>query len=167
MVQGDALLVAPYWGYLSIEPELSTRVRAGTATHDGVGYLLIEYGNLCQDIWGDETNAVSFQIAIPTNGADRAYVRHRDVRGTETDGRYAAVGFQTFDGRTRASWCHREAGRVQDGLALQFLLGVGSDPLEGDADGDGHLLWCVRRGEVHGVRLLLHRLRRPAELRGG
>ena len=167
VVQGDALLVAPYWGYLSIEPELSTRVRAGTATHDGVGYLLIEYGNLCQDIWGDETNAVSFQIAIPTNGADRAYVRHRDVRGTETDGRYAAVGFQTFDGRTRASWCHREAGRVQDGLALQFLLGVGSDPLEGDADGDGHLLWCVRRGEVHGVRLLLHRLRRPAELRGG
>lgn len=42
-----------------------------------------------------------------------------------------------LDGRTRASWCHREAGRVQDGLALQFLLGVGTDPLEGDTDGDG------------------------------
>ena len=137
VVQGDALLVAPYWGYLSIEPELSTRVRAGTATHDGVGYLLIEYGNLCQDIWGDETNAVSFQIAIPTNGADRAYVRHRDVRGTETDGRYAAVGFQTFDGRSGVSYCAWERGRIRDGLALQFLLGVGSDPLEGDTDGDG------------------------------
>ncbi|MDO5318541.1 MAG: hypothetical protein Q4G65_07955, partial [bacterium] len=133
----DALLVAPYWGYLSIEQELSTRVRAGTATHDGVGYLLVEYANVCQDLWGDETNAVSFQVAIPTNGADRAYVRYRDVRGSETDGRYAAVGFQTFDGRTRASWCHREPGRVQDDLALQFLLGVGSDPLEGDTDGDG------------------------------
>lgn len=137
VVQGDALLVAPYWGYLSSEPELSTRVRAGTATRDGVGYLLVEFENLCQDIWGSETNAVSFQIAIPTNGADRAYVRYRDVRGSETDGRSAAVGFQTFDGRTRASWCHREAGRVQDNLALQFLFGVGSDPLLADTDGDG------------------------------
>ena len=42
-----------------------------------------------------------------------------------------------LDGRTRASWCHREAGRVQDGLALRFLFGIGTDPLEGDTDGDG------------------------------
>ncbi|MDO5318678.1 MAG: hypothetical protein Q4G65_08640 [bacterium] len=83
------------------------------------------------------TNAVSFLLAIPTNGADRAYVRYRNVQGADMDGRSAAVGFQTFDGRTRASWCHREPGRVQDGLALQFLFGRGTNPTRADTDGDG------------------------------
>ena len=137
VAQPDALLVAPYWGNLSLEPELPTRIRTGTATHEGVGYLLIEYESACQDLWWDETNAVSFQVAVPTNGADRAYVRYRDVTGSETDGRYAAVGFQTFDGRTRASHCFWETGRVRGGLALQFLFGTGSDPLAGDTDADG------------------------------
>ena len=41
-----------------------------------------------------------------------------------------------LDGRTRASWCHREAGRVQDGLALRFLVGIGTDPLRRDTDLD-------------------------------
>ena len=41
-----------------------------------------------------------------------------------------------LDSRTRASWCHREAGRVQDGLALRFLVGIGTDPLRRDTDLD-------------------------------
>ena len=60
----------------------------------------------------------------------------------------------------------RVPGRKRQG---RELLPLRADGIRGSPRQvrHGHLLWCVRRGEVHGVRLLLHSLRRPAELRGG
>ena len=133
----DAFLVAPYWGCLSLGREPPSRVRAGTATHGGIGYLLVEYADVRPELPGDGTDAASFQVAVPTNAADRAYVRYRDVRGTGMDGREASVGFSSFGGRTRASYCLWDPGRVRDGLALRFQFGHGADPLVRDTDGDG------------------------------
>ena len=134
----DALVLAPAWGALWTDADAAepTRVRAGTATHGGEAYVLFEFERArCGSAW--EGGALSFQVAVPAACADRAYVRYRDVAGDAADGRFAVVGLQGLDGRTRASWCAWEEGRVRDGLQLLFLFGQGSDPVLDDTDGDG------------------------------
>lgn len=136
----NALVLAPYLQYAYIRSDIAgrqTSIKYGTATHDGEGYLLVEYTNSFYDTSSYQTNAISFQIAIPTNTPDRAYVRYADVAGRYMDGRYASIGMQTFGGRWRHSWCHHSRGRVSGGLALEFLFGANSDPLNADTDGDG------------------------------
>ena len=44
---------------------------------------------------------------------------------------------QTFDGKWLHSWCYHTSGKVYDGLTLEFLFGVNSDPHSTDTDGDG------------------------------
>lgn len=117
--------------------ERSTVVRYGTATHDGVGYVLLEYDNLYRELSNYRTNSISFQIAMPTNGADRVYVRYRNVTGDYMDGRNCGVGMQTFDGKWMHSYCYCKAGKVYDGLGLLFSFGRNTAPLERDSDGDG------------------------------
>ncbi len=139
-ISEDALVLAPYLQYAHIRSDVADRqtsIRYGTATHDGGGYLLVEYLNSFYDTSSSRTNSISFQIAIPTNAPDRAYARYADVAGRYMDGRYASIGMQTFGGRWLHSWCHRTAGKVRDDLALMFLFGANSDPLNADTDGDG------------------------------
>lgn len=139
-IDGNALVIAPYLQRAYIRSDVAgmrTSIRYGTATHDGEGYLLLEWLNSYYDTSSWQTNAISFQIAVPTNSPDRAYSRYRDVVGRYVDGRYASIGMQTFDARWLHSWCHRSEGRVGDGLALEFLFGVNTDPLVADTDGDG------------------------------
>lgn len=139
-LDGNALVLAPYLQYARIRSDVAgrqTSVKYGTATHDGEGYLLVEYLNSFYDTSSSKTNAISFQVAIPTNALGRAYARYRDVTGQRMDGRYASIGMQTFGGRWLHAWCYRSAGRVSEGLALEFLFGANTDPLLADTDGDG------------------------------
>ena len=139
-IDANALVIAPYLQYACIRSDIAgrqTSVRYGTATHDGTGYLLVEWLNSHYSTSTWQTNSISFQLAIPTNAPDRAYARYVDVDGPYMDGRYASVGMQTFDGRWLHSWCYRSAGRVSEDLALAFLFGANSDPLSADSDGDG------------------------------
>ncbi len=139
-IDGNALVLAPYLQRAYVRSDVAgmwTSVRYGTATHGGEGYLLLEWLNSYYDTSSWQTNAISFQIAVPTNSPDRAYSRYRDIVGRYMDGRYASVGMQTFDSRRLHSWCHRSEGRVGEGLALEFLFGANTDPLVADTDGDG------------------------------
>ncbi len=139
-LDGNALVLAPYLQYACIRSDVAgrqTSVRYGTATHDGEGYLLVEYLNSFYGTSSSQTNAISFQVAIPTNAPGRAYARYRDVTGQRMDGRYASIGMQTFGGKWLHAWCYRSAGRVSEGLALEFLFGANTDPLLADTDGDG------------------------------
>lgn len=139
-IDANALVIAPYLQYACIRSDIADRqtsIRYGTATHDGTGYLLVEWLNSHYNASTWQTNSISFQLAIPTNAPDRAYARYVDVNGQYMDGRYASVGMQTFGGRWLHSWCYHSTGRVSDGLALTFLFGANSDPLSADSDGDG------------------------------
>lgn len=133
-----ALVLAPYWSDLQIvaDPAAPTCIRAGRATHGGATFLLFEYAHVR---WSDDSGqgALSFQIALPVSESDRAFVRYGNVEGLETDGRHAVVGLQGFEGKSHASWCAREVGRVWDGLQLCFLFGRGTSPSREDTDGDG------------------------------
>ena len=134
----EALLLAPFWDDLSLESAGASpsRVRAGAATHEGARYLLFEFGDMrC----GETAAAISFQVAVPVPQADRAHVRYRGLVGTQVDGRTASVGFQTPDGRVVGSYCHRQARRIREGLALEMNFGRGTDPFLADTDGDGLL----------------------------
>lgn len=136
----NALILAPYLQRAYARSDLAdiqTSIRYGTATHDGVGYLLLEYLNSYYDTLSWQTNAISFQLAMPTNSPDRAYSRYRDVMGQYMDGRCASIGMQTFDTKWLHAWCYRTEGRVGEGLALEFLFGANSDPFVMDTDGDG------------------------------
>lgn len=141
-INDNALVLAPYLQYAYIRSDIADRqtsIKCGTATHDGVGYLLMEYLNSFYNTSSSKTNSISFQIAIPTNAPERAYARYADVTGQPMDGRYAVIGMQTFGGRWLHTWCRRSSGRVYDGLSLGFLFGANSDPLVADTDRDGLL----------------------------
>ena len=137
-----ALLVAPHLAgfrfYTNIEDRVSA-VSLGTATHDGQGYLLAEWKYMYYSLYTSSTNSISFQLAIPTNSADRAYATYGDIIGSNMDGRLASIGIQTFGGGYLHSYCDEEAGKVWDGLQLKFLFGANTDPLNPDMDSDGLL----------------------------
>lgn len=140
IVDRDVLAVAPFGdGSLFVKTDAEVRptsVRFGTATCDGVGYIVLEYDNLYRELSSYRTNSVSFQVAIPTNVSDCVYVRYRDVIGEYMDGRRCGIGMQTFGGKWLHSYCYQRAGSVFDGLALKFAFGYNTDPLAGDSDSD-------------------------------
>ena len=141
-VDRNAFVIAPYLGYHNLYTNLSERsssIRVGTATHGGAGYLLVEWANMYGTTSSSSTNAISFQVAIPTNRADRAFVRYCDVAGPYMTGRYGSIGMQTLDGRWLHSYCHQQSGKIWEGLSLTFLLGANSDPRSDDIDFDGLL----------------------------
>ena len=118
--------------------EPATRIRAGTATHGGAGYLLFEYENLHYAYSGEwETNSLSFQVAVATNGQLAAFVRYRDMRGDCMQGFSASVGFKGFYSRSVAEWSHDELDRVASPMSLAMTIGLGTDPLNPDSDFDG------------------------------
>ena len=136
----NAFVVAPWLDYIYIRDDIEeweTSIRFGTATDSGVGYLLIEYGNVYMDSRTWQTNAVSFQIALPTNVTDRAFVRYRNMTGRYADSVNVDIGMQTFGGRWLHSYCNKQGGKVQEGDVLTFLFGKNTDPLIADTDQDG------------------------------
>jgi len=139
-INDNALVIAPYLQYAYIRSDMpgrQTSIKYGTATSDGVGYLLVEYLNSFYNTSTWQTNSISFQLAIPTNTPDRAYARCCDVTGQYMDGRYASIGMQTFGGRWLHSWCYHSSGRVSENLTLAFIFGTNSNPLAADTDDDG------------------------------
>ncbi len=139
-IDGNAFVVAPYLDYLYIRNDIvgkETSIKVGTATHEGEGYVLMEYENIFGDTYTSRTNAISFQIAVPTNSPDRAYVRYRDVPRQCIEGLSIDIGMQTFDGRWLHSYCRNTAGKVWEDLCLEFLFGANSNPFVSDTDQDG------------------------------
>ena len=139
-VDEDALVLAPFLQYAYIRsdiPDRQTSIRYGVATHEGAGYLLIEYLNSYYNTSTRPTNSISFQLAVPMNCPDRAYARYKDVLGTYMKGKNASVGMQSFDGRWMQSWCYHEDNRITDDLSLEFVFGTNSDPCYEDSDNDG------------------------------
>ena len=135
-----ALVLAPYDQYVRIRsdvPGRNTLIRYGTATYDDEGYLLFEYLNMYRDSYVNRTNSISYQIAIPTNGFDRAYAIYTDVLGQGMSGENAYVGMQTFDALRLHPYCYHTAGKVWDGLCLEFRFGLNTDPARADTDCDG------------------------------
>lgn len=140
-VDKDTLAIAAYGnGSMFVATnaaERSTVVRYGTATHDGIGYVVLEYENLYRELSNYRTNSISFQVVLPTNCADRVYVLYRNVTGGDMDGRNCGIGMQTFDGKWLHSYCYNKACKVYDGLGLMFFFGHNTYPLNGDSDADG------------------------------
>ena len=141
VIDDGTLAIAAYGnGSLSVKTnagDRSTVVRYGTATHDGIGYILLEYDNLYRTLTSSTTNSVSLQVALSTNSTGNAYVRYRGVTGTQMDGGDCGIGMQTFDGKWLHSYCYNQHGKVYDGLCLRFVFGTNTDPLGTDSDGDG------------------------------
>lgn len=140
-VDKNTLALAVYGdGSLLVSTNLtdrSTSVRVGTATHQGVGYAVVECVNMYRDQPSYRTNSISWQVAVPTNVTEHVYVCYRDVTGEYVDGRYATVGMQSFGAKWMCGYCESGKGLVHEGLALDFHLGRNSNPNDGDTDGDG------------------------------
>ena len=131
-VYGDNPLVVS-----TLIPTRPTVVRLGTATYDGDGYLLVEYKDAYHTEPWSRVNSLSWQVAIPTNNADRAYVRYRDLTGAYVDGSFGIIEMQSFGNLWSDCYCDGEAGKVTEGLGLLFLFGTNTDPCDADSDGDG------------------------------
>jgi len=136
----SSLLLAPYLAYFRFYTNFTERVssvRLGTATHDGEGYLLVEWKYMYNYRSSTSTNSISFQMAIPTNHADRAYAAYGDIIGRDMTGKIASIGMQTMYGGYLHSYCDHGEGKVWEGLGLNFLFGANTNPLNPDSDGDG------------------------------
>lgn len=131
-VYGDNALVVS-----TLIPTRPTVVRLGTATHDGDGYLLVEYKDAYRTEPWSGVKSLSWQVAIPTNNSDRAYVRYRDLTGSYVDGSYGIIEMQSFGNLWSDCYCDGEAGKVFEDLGLLFLFGTNTDPCDADSDGDG------------------------------
>ena len=141
-IDRDALVIAPYDQYVRIRtdvPGRNTMIRYGTATYAEEGYLLFEFLNLYHDNHTYETNSISFQVAIPTNGYDRAFARYKDVVGEGMSGENAYIGMQTFGAFGLHPYCYNTSGKIWDGLCLEFRFGVITNPSNADTDCDGLL----------------------------
>lgn len=139
-VDDDALVIAPYLEYTYFRtdiPGYETAVKVGTSTYNGEGYFLVEFDNAFCDTSTWQTNAVSFQVSVPTNHPACAYVRYKDLSGQYMTGDYASIGMQTFDSRWLHSYCDDDAGKVWENMCLEFLFGANSNPLVSDTDEDG------------------------------
>ena len=139
-VDDDALVIAPYLEYTYFRsdiPGYETAVKVGTSTYNGEGYLLVEFDNAFRNTSTWQTNAVSFQVSVPTNHPTCAYVRYKDLSGQYMTGDYASIGMQTFDSRWLHSYCDDDAGKVWENMCLEFLFGANSNPLVSDTDEDG------------------------------
>ncbi|MGN0854947.1 MAG: hypothetical protein ACI4R9_05445 [Kiritimatiellia bacterium] len=139
-VDDDALVIAPYLEYTYFRtdiPGCETAVKVGTSTYNGEGYLLVEFDNAFRNTSTWQTNAVSFQVLVPTNHPTCAYVRYKDLYGQYMTGDYASIGMQTFDSRWLHSYCDDDAGKIWENLCLGFLFGANSNALVSDTDEDG------------------------------
>ena len=137
-VDSNAFVVVAYGNYLDLyDADQPSAVMMGAAEHAGRGYLVIEYDNMYRGRPSQTTNAISFQIAIPTGRVDRIGLRYADVLGASMDGGDAIIGCQSFGAEDRVSYCREEHGKIRDGMGLSFMVGYGTDPLSADTDGDG------------------------------
>lgn len=137
-VDTNAFVVVAYGGYLNLyDEDLASAVKIGTAEYAGRGYIVVEYDNMHHYESYSSTNAISFQVAIPTGRVERISVSYANMIGPDTDGRSASVGCQSFGAEDRVSYCRNEQGKIYDGMGLSFVVGYGSDPLVADTDNDG------------------------------
>ncbi len=137
----DVLVVAPYWSCFEIAADsvLPTRIRAGEATHDGQGYLLIECDCLHGVLFWGDASVLSYQLAVPLANPDRAFVRYRIDAGDDLNGENGLVSSCGFDSATHCAYGASEYWMIEDGVSLQFLFGLGTDPVFDDSDDDGLL----------------------------
>lgn len=137
-VDTNCFTVVPYGRSLYFcGMEEPSAIKIGTAEHAGRGYIVVEYDNMHHYEPYSSTNAISFQVAIPTGRVERVSVSYANRIGNDTDGRSASVGCQSFGAEDRVSYCRNEQGKIYDGMGLSFVVGYGSNPLVADTDNDG------------------------------
>ena len=137
-VDSNCFTVVPYGRNLYFYGiEEPSAIKIGTAEHAGRGYIVVEYDNMHHYEPHSSTNAISFQVAIPTGSVERMSVSYANRIGNDTDGRSASVGCQSFGADDRVSYCRYEQGKIYGGMSIAFMVGYGSNPLVADTDGDG------------------------------
>ena len=133
---GCQLVVAGFWDDLRLYPaELGSAVTLADVTTNGTRYCVIEYRDMgFYNITPTTNDVVSFQIVFEQGVPNKVSVCFQTARG-RGEGVRATLGAQT--GTRTLQYAFREGGSAYAGLMLTYLLGIGSNPLAKDTDGDG------------------------------
>ena len=133
---GCPLAVAGFWDDLQLYPaDLGSAVTLADVATNGSRFCVLEYRNVGFFGVAPTTNdTVSFQIVFEEGVSNKVWVYFQAARG-RGEGVDATLGAQA-DRRTLQYACFSE-GSAYGGLALTYLFGLGTDPLEKDSDGDG------------------------------
>ena len=133
-----SFVIAPLWQNLYLAShEPATRVSVHFADLDGRGHFVVQYLNACpysNHLRQGVTNAVSWQVAIPTGVVDRVKISYSGLVGDGLDGRDARVGVS-------GNSAFHEYGAFQEGmicagLTLDVEVGTGTFAVWWDSDGD-------------------------------
>ena len=133
-----SFMVAPLWQNLYLAShEPATRVSVHFADFDGRGHLVVQYLNACpymNRLRQGVTNAVSWQVAIPTGVVDRVKISYSGLVGDGLDGRDARVG--ASGNSAFHEYGAFQEGVICDGLTLDVDVGTGTFAVWWDTDGD-------------------------------
>ena len=135
----SAFMIAPLWQNLYLtEYEPATRVSVQSAEVGGSGCIVIQYLNACPSSNRRRqgvTNAVSWQVAIPTGTVDHVMISYSGLIGDDLDGRGACVGSSGYSASHVYGAFHE--GLIYDGLTLDVEVGIGTFAVQMDTDCDG------------------------------
>ena len=135
----SAFMVAPLWQDLYLTTyEPATRVSVHSAEVGGRGCLVVQYLNACSSSNRRRqgmTNAVSWQVAIPTGKVEHVMISYSGLIGEDFDGRGARVGSSGYSASHEYGAFHE--GLIYDGLTLDVEVGIGTFATQRDTDCDG------------------------------
>ena len=134
---GGSFLVAPYWGYYSVQyGNTNSYICAGVLAD---GTAVMEFHDVKCGLYSDD--GVTYQVIVPGGTGDVVRVSYLSS-DVWMDGTDTVVGVQnarrtTPDGLYNLTWDFTERGPILPGTTVEYRLGEGTDPLYADSDGDG------------------------------
>ncbi len=133
----ETMVLAAFWNdMVFVTNSPASKISVGRASSGSSQYYLIEFANMrSYNSSANMDNRISFQVAIPYGGTNRAYVRYGNLSGKD-DNKYVSVGICDFGDAQRHSYYYGNEDEIYAGQSLAFVLGVGTNPSAADTDGD-------------------------------
>ncbi len=126
--------IAAFWDDLHVYPDMGSYVSFATVGEAGSRAAVVEFRHV--GFHGGTTNDfVSFQVQFRETETNCVRVAFAEAAGLGI-GSSATLGARTTRWQS-IEYAFNEDGAVFPGLAVTYNLGLGTDPLEYDTDGDG------------------------------
>ena len=126
--------IAAFWDDMVVSPEMASSVTFGTVGAEGSRTSVVEFNHAGFHV-GTTNDYVSFQVQFPETETNVVRVVFAEAGGLG-NGSSATLGARTSRGGS-IEYSYNGTDSVFPGLAITYCLGLGTDPLIADSDGDG------------------------------
>ena len=129
-----SMTIGAFWDDLIVSPELDSAISLAIEGNEGTRIAVVEFSHV--GFYDGTTNDfVSFQVQFREAETNIVRVVFGEVSGLGLGGS-ATLGARGSHGEN-VEYSYNEDNAVFPGLAIAYHLGLGTDPLAADSDGDG------------------------------